>query len=68
MKYYWSRDRRNQKQFKYIWDYGDQNEGDYWTKHHPTHHHKATRPQYIKDKSDFLFETLNLISHSFSKL
>ena len=65
MKYYLTRDGRNQKQFKYIWDYGDQNEGDYWTKHHPTHHHKAIRPQYIKDKSDLLFETLNLIFNSF---
>ena len=49
MKYYWSRDRKNQKQFKYIWDYGDQNDGDYWTKHHPTTHHREMRPRYIQD-------------------
>ena len=49
MKYFWSRDRKNQQQFKHIWDYGDQNDGDYWTKHHPTNHHREMRPRYIQD-------------------
>ncbi len=32
-----------------MWEYGDQNEGDYWTKHHPTTHHREMRPGYIQD-------------------
>ena len=59
MRYYWARDRANQKQFKYTWDYGDQNEGDYYTKHHTTHYHKTMRPRYIQDKVNMLFTNLD---------
>ena len=59
MRYYWARDRANQKQFKYTWDYGDQNEGDYYTKHYPTHHHRTMRPRYNQDKVNILYTNLD---------
>ena len=62
MKYYWTRDRENQKQFKYIWDYGDQNEGDYFTKHHTTPYHREMRPRYIRDKVNILFTKISDIA------
>ena len=49
MRYYWLRDRKEQGQFNFIWDYGDQNDGDYFTKHHATIYHWEMRPHYIKD-------------------
>ena len=58
MKYYWTRDRANQKQFQFIWDYGDQNEGDFWTKIHPTCYQRQMRPKYIKDKLNLLLTNL----------
>ena len=56
---YWARDRANQKQFKYTWGYGDQNDGDYYTKHHPTHYHRTMTPRYIQDKVNILYTNLN---------
>ena len=49
MKYFWLRDRKHQKQFTFKWDYGDQNDRVYFTKHHPTHYHMTMCPQYIQD-------------------
>ena len=49
MKYFWLKDRKENDQFSFLWDYGDQNEGDYFTKHHPIHYHKQICPRYIKD-------------------
>ena len=64
MKYFWARDRKHQKQFQYLWDYGDQNDGDYFTKHHPTHYHKTMRPRYITDKLNLLSSKLtNLLTY-----
>ena len=54
--------QKNQKQFQYIWDCGDQNEGDYWTKHHPTHYHVTMIQKYIKDKLNILITKLTPIS------
>ena len=59
MRYYWARDGANQKQFKYTWDYGDQNEGDYYTKHHPTPYYREMRTRYIKDKLNVLFTNIS---------
>ena len=59
MRYYWARDRANQKQSRYTWDYGDQNEGDYYTKHHPTLYRREMRPRYIKDKVNILFTNIS---------
>ena len=51
MRYYWLRDRMNQKQFDIFWDKGSNNHADYWTKHHPTIHHRSTRNKYIHDNN-----------------
>ena len=50
MRYYWLRDRMTQQQFKFYWDKGSNNHGDYWSKHHATNHHRAIRPTYVRDK------------------
>jgi hypothetical protein len=47
MRFYWLRDRVEQKQFQIIWKPGDTNMGDYFTKHHPAKHHQAIRHQYL---------------------
>ena len=49
MRYYWLRDRQEQKQFDYYWDKGDNNEADYYTKHHTAKHHRETRNKYVID-------------------
>ena len=35
MKLWWLRDRDSQEQFRYYWEPGSENEGDYRKKHHP---------------------------------
>ena len=49
MRYYWLRDRILQKQFKFFWEKGESNHADYFTKHHATIYHRATRSKYIQD-------------------
>ena len=48
MKFHWMRDRILQKQFCVYWDEGVNNWADYFTKYHPTKHHKLMRPKYIQ--------------------
>jgi hypothetical protein len=50
MRFYWVKDRVEQKQFNVGWAPGDINLGDYFTKHHSPAHHKRTRPYYLHDK------------------
>ena len=50
MRYHWLRDRESQKQFDLTWDRGINNEGDYFTKRHPSRHHLNMRPRYVCDK------------------
>ena len=40
MRFYWMKDRVKQNNFFVYWKPGCQNMGNYFTKHHPTHHHK----------------------------
>ncbi len=40
----WLRCREFQKQFRYYWDKGANNNGDYYSKNHPECHHLAKRP------------------------
>ena len=47
MRFYWLRDRENQKQFYIYWKPGRDSISDYFTKHHPTPHHKAIRKIYM---------------------
>ena len=48
MNVYWIRDRIKRKQFNIFWDKGKNNKADYFTKHFPPQHHKATRYQYLQ--------------------
>jgi len=48
MRFYWTRDRVRQGQFHVYWRPGKDNKADYFTKHHPTTHHRAMRPTYLQ--------------------
>ena len=50
MKLHWLRCRIFQKQFRYYWQPGPNNLGDYVTKHHVAIHHKAVRGTYLTPK------------------
>jgi len=47
MRFHWLRDRANQKQFRFYWQPGTTNRGDYFTKHHPASHHLNMRPELL---------------------
>ena len=49
MRFYWLRDRTNQKQFLITWAAGKSNLADYFTKHHPVTLHKSMRKTYNFD-------------------
>ena len=49
MRFYWLRDRTNQKQFLIKWAAGKSNLADYFTKHHPIKHHRTMQPTYNLD-------------------
>jgi hypothetical protein len=50
MRFYWVKDRVEQKQFNDGWAPGDTNLGDYFTKYHSPAHHKRMIPYYLNDK------------------
>ncbi len=47
MLFHWLRCRNAQGQFCYYWRPGTQNLADYFTKHHPTSHHKSVCPTIL---------------------
>ena len=47
MRFYWLRDRRFQNKYHFYWGTGKKNMGDYYTKHHPSKHHKTHRPSVL---------------------
>jgi hypothetical protein len=47
MRFFWIKDRVEQKQFNVGWAPGDNTLGDYFTKHHSPAHHKRMRPYYL---------------------
>ena len=47
MRFHWLRCRDVQGQFRYYWKPGTMNLGDYWTKHHPSSHHKNFRSSVL---------------------
>ena len=49
MRFYWIQDRTKQGQFVIYWRPGNQNLGDYHTKHHSPSHHRLMRPVYLHD-------------------
>ena len=55
MRYFWLLDGEPQKQFKFYWQLGQENFGDYPSKHHTAEIHQHVRPYYIHmDKSPTL--------------
>ena len=51
MRFYWLRDRENQKQFRSHWYKGEDNLTDYFTKNHATpYHKKCARSTYLPNK------------------
>ena len=51
MQLHWLRDKENQAQFKLLWEKGNLNGADYFTKvTHPTVHHKNMRSNYVQDQ------------------
>ena len=57
MRLHWLRDEHNKEH----WAKGDSNKADYFTKHHPTTHHRKQRPQYVYDSFEVLEKKLNTI-------
>lgn len=49
MRFYWIRDRIQQNQFFVYWAPGPANLADYFTKHHPTSHHKSMRSTFLHE-------------------
>jgi hypothetical protein len=47
MRFHWLRSCNAQGQFCYYWRPRTQNLADYFTKHHPTSHHKSVRPTIL---------------------
>ena len=47
MRFYWMKDRVKQKDFFVYWKPGSQNMGDYFSKHHPPHHHREISATYL---------------------
>ena len=47
MQFYWMKDRVKKKDFFVYCKPGSQNMGEYFTKHHPRHHHTEIRATYL---------------------
>ena len=60
MRYHWMRDKETQKLFRYYWARGEDNNADYFTKHHPPRIHQLQRSKYIL-KNHVLIEKLQLV-------
>ena len=54
MRFHWLRCRDTQGQFRYYWKPGTMNLGDYWTKHHPSSHHKIFLSSLITSIKDLM--------------
>ena len=54
MQFYWIKDRVKQKDFFVYWKTGSQNMEDYFTKHHPPHHHRELCAMYLYMANDLL--------------
>ena len=61
MNLHWLRDKEVQKYFKIFWEKGSSNRGDYFTKHHPTIHHRFQRGRYVRDALNMLFHNIDSI-------
>lgn len=52
MRFYWVRDRVRAGQFTIYWKRGVDNQADYFTKHHPTSHHRKSRSTFLHEEED----------------
>jgi hypothetical protein len=52
MRFYWIRDRIQQKHFNVYWRKGSDNLADYFTKHHSVSHHKQIRNKYLHSEQE----------------
>ena len=59
MRYFWVRDRVKQGQFHIYWRPGLFNLADYFTKHHPTSHHRRMRNIYLTPPVAKLAQAMN---------
>ena len=53
-RFHWLRCRDAQGQFRYYWKPGTMNLGDYWTKHHPSAHHKTFRSSALTPRKNLM--------------
>jgi hypothetical protein len=51
MKFHWIRDRTQKHEFQVVWQQGIDNTADYFTKVHPTAHHRLRRHLYVRTLS-----------------
>jgi hypothetical protein len=58
MQFHWLRCRSKQDQHRFYWRPETQNIADYYTKHHPTNHHKSFRPQILTSATDPKYQKL----------
>ena len=56
MRFCWVADRVRQGQFHICWKPGKDNNGDCFTKHHPTSHHSKMHPVCIHEKALLLLD------------
>jgi hypothetical protein len=47
LRFYWVRDHVDQDHFIVYWQSGVTNDADYFTKHHPTSHHRVKGGEYL---------------------
>ena len=58
MNHWYMRDKQDQKQFRYYWRAGPNNDADYHSKHHSPSHHREKRPRYLTPKE--VLDTLRI--------
>ena len=71
MQLHWLRDPKNKKLFFVFWDKGSKNGADYFTKHHPTIHHRQIREErkYVRDTiTDRTCSLQNVIKHKSARV
>ena len=54
MRFNWLQDPQTQNHFIFYWKPGGENEVDYFTKNHPTIHHRTKKGRCIKNFIDQL--------------
>jgi hypothetical protein len=58
MRWNWLRDKTTHDKLRIYWDKGQNNQADYFTKHHPPTHHLAMRPKYVLNAHNLTAHTV----------